>query len=69
VDTPALRDDFKRPADPQRSLIERTRLGRIGQTARYSEGCDLPPRHTQLGHLTGEGLTVDRGVLAQLRSE
>jgi len=69
VDTPALRDGFERRHDAERSLIERTPLGRIGRPVEIAKAVAFLLDAERSGYLTGESLTVDGGVLARLSSE
>lgn len=69
VDTAALRGGFGRRPDAERSLINRTPLGRIGQPEEIAQAVTFLLDGRRSAFMTGQSLVVDGGVLAQLSSE
>lgn len=69
VDTPALREGFSRRADAERTLVQRTPLGRIGHPREIGEAIAFLLDHDRAGFITGQEIVVDGGALAQLSTE
>ena len=69
IDTPALREGFRRRPDAESHLIARTPLGRIGTTRDVASLVAFLLDGRLSGFITGAAIPVDGGVLARLSSE
>ncbi len=69
VDTPALIAGLSRGADAERTLLERTPLGRIGQPREIAEAIAFLLDSERAAFITGQELVVDGGALARLSTE
>jgi NAD(P)-dependent dehydrogenase (short-subunit alcohol dehydrogenase family) len=69
VDTPALRKGLARRADAERTLLERTPLGRIGHPREIGEAIAFLLDRERAAFITGQEIAVDGGALARLSSE
>lgn len=69
VDTPALREGLSRRADAERTLVERTPLGRIGLPREIGEAIAFLIDRDRAAFITGQALAVDGGALARLSTE
>ena len=69
IDTPSLREGFRRRADAESQLIARTPLRRIGTTRDVASLVAFLVDGGLSGFITGAAIPVDGGVLAQLCSE
>ena len=69
VDTPALREGLARRANSERTLVERTPLGRIGDPRDVAEAIAFLLDRERSGFITGQELAVDGGALARLSTE
>ena len=69
VETPALREGLSRRENSERTLIERTPLGRIGDPRDVAEAIAFLIDRDRSGFVTGQELAVDGGALARLSTE
>jgi len=69
VDTPALRKGLARRADAERTLLERTPLGRIGHPREIGEAIAFLVDPDRAAFITGQEIAVDGGALARLSTE
>ena len=69
VETPALREGLARRENSERTLIERTPLGRIGDPRDVAEAIAFLIDRDRSGFITGQELAVDGGALARLSTE
>ncbi|MEJ7783705.1 MAG: SDR family oxidoreductase [Solirubrobacteraceae bacterium] len=69
IDTPALQAGFARRPDAERSLVERTPLGRVGRADEIAEAVMFLLDGGRSGFMTGQSIVVDGGALARLSTE
>lgn len=69
IDTSALTDGFSRRPDAERTLIERTPAGRIGEPREVAQLVAFLADRNRSGFVTGQEFVVDGGALAWLSTE
>lgn len=69
VDTAALRQGLSRQPDAERTLLDRTPLGRLGRPHDIAEAIAFLLDGARSGFITGQELAIDGGALARLSTE
>lgn len=69
IETRALSEGFARWPDGERSLIQRTPLGRVGQPGEIAKAVAFLLDSERSGFMTGQCMVIDGGAMARLSTE